>query len=243
MSRQIRSFMKVLPGLVPLLLAGPPALAATDLPGTFIPLPPPGSTTGTAPVQYPFQDVKATAFTNANRMHHHYRTAYGNGGRYRSMVEYHIHFTLNPASDGLAPPGENTLLTVAPDPSNPQAAQLPTFQVSVPNGCFVDMSYHRAQYAVDGLGCGVEVSLRDPLTMMNTSLNDYVRHFRMQLALRPNSSQGEARVRIDFAGFNAPLSVNPSGLLNFTVGNDGVTQLPMTAPGRRHDHQWRRFRG
>ncbi|HKJ22420.1 MAG TPA: hypothetical protein VKA13_04970 [Gammaproteobacteria bacterium] len=238
MNRQIRSFAKILPGLLPLLLGSVSASAATDLPGTLVPpggVPAPGS--APPPVQYPFASVSATEFTKATRMGHHYRAAFSQGRHYRSLVQYHVHFKLNPASDGLAPPNENVLLSAAPDPSNPQAAHLPRFQVFIPSGCFVDMSYHRARYDVDGLGCGVEVRLHDPDTTMNTSLNDYVHHFKVQLSMRHDGNQGELRLRMNFAGFNAPDSVNANGMLDFTVGNDGVTQLPMKSPRNGHGHE------
>lgn len=248
MNRQIRSFTRVLPGLLPLLLAGSPALAATDLPtgGVALPGAPPANT---SPVQYPFASVNATEYTNGTQMGDRVRTAFSprrdrdndanETRRSRSVVRYHIHFKLNPASDGLAPPGENTLLSAAPDPNAPQAAQLPLFQVSIPNGCFVDMMHNQRHYDVNGLGCGVEVRLHDPNTTMDTSLNDYVRHFMARITLRRNGVEGELRINMSFAGFNATQDANPNGVLNLALGNDGVTDLPMKVPARRHHHHHR----
>lgn len=240
MNRKIRSFIRVLPGLLPLLLAASPASAASDLPTLNVPPPsappPPGAVT----VQYPFASVTATEFTNSSHMSNRIRTAFRqdsntNEARHgRSVVRYRVHFKLNPDSDGLAPPGENMLLSAAPDPSAPQAAQLPLFQVSVPNGCFVDLTHNQRHYNVNGLGCGVEVRLHNPDTTMDTSLNNYVRHFRAQLSLRRNGVEGDLRINMSFAGFDATQDANPNGVLSLALGNDGVANLPMKAPARRH---------
>lgn len=236
MNRRLLSLAKSLLGVLPLLLVSLPASAASDL-GGLIP-PPSGTSTGPAPVavQYPFASVSATELTRSTRIrhhHHHHRTAFRRGAIYRSTLQYRIHFKLNSASDGLAPPGENMLLTAAPDPSSPQAAQTPSFQIYIPSGCFVDLTHHQRRYTVNGLDCGADVRLHDPATMMDTSLNDFVRHFRVSLLMRRNGVAGQLQVRINFAGFNAPDNVNADGVLSLTLGNDGVTQLPMKAPQRR----------
>lgn len=239
MNRTTRTFTSLLPGLLPLLLASAPAWAATgDQLITNLP-PPPGAAPPPAPtVQYPFASVKASEFTRSSHLGRRFRTAFraeqGPGAAYRSVVQYRVRFKLDPTSDGLSPPGEDMLLSAAPNPNAPQAGQTPLFQIAIPNGCFVDLTQHHRHFDVDGLGCGVQVRLHDPNTMMDTSLNDYVHHFRVRLSMRHNNVQGELRVRINFVGFNARAGVNADGVLNLNLGNDGVTGLPMKAPHRGH---------
>lgn len=228
MNRQIRSFKHAVFGLFPLLLVSAPALAATDLTGPSIP---PPSVTPPPPalsVQYPFASVNATEVaTSTTRMGDGRRAHHPHGAVDKGVLQYNLQFRLNRNSDGLAPASEDTLLSAAPDPGNPQAGQIPSFQVFMPAGCFVNPRSRGVTFMVRGLGCGVEVRLHDPVTLSDTSLNGYVRHFTVRLSLHANGTRGNLHVRIKFAGFNVRDNANPKGVLSVILGNDGVLQLPM----------------